>query len=434
VINFRMLTSKASMLGCSRYLVLCLLVVRYTYGTFVFESELNAPDGVGSEEFGQAVALHGSLVVMTENRKAHLYQRFSKRWRLIQTFEPPVDDSIADDAYGFSVAFDGTTIAVGAYSGGVDEGGLVYLYEKGGMFRRWQLIQTLQAVTPDADDEFGYRVALHDGTLAVGARFDNALASNSGSVQVFRRNKRFFVEWVPDVSLITASDGAVDDWFGYSVALYRDLLVVGAKNDDDTAASSGSAYVFRRQRSGEWLEQQKLTASDPGAVDRFGESVVIGDRGDLVVVGAFGDDGDNDSEGSLYVFTTSADDSSFEEVAKVIAAVPRRGAQLGRSVRVQGDVIVSGAWKDTIDSADDTGSVLVFISNNNDYSSWTETDKLKVNGTAGGDDLFGEAVAYGWDGTLVVSARGRSGSKGATYIFKDDESIGFFELWRYRHD
>ena len=65
-----------------------------------------------------------------------------------------------------------------------------------------------------------------------------------------------------------------------------------------------SAYVFAR--SGEtWTERQKLTASDGALDDLFGDSVAV--SGNTVVVGAYADDiGANYNQGSAYVFACAA--------------------------------------------------------------------------------------------------------------------------------
>ena len=43
---------------------------------------------------------------------------------------------------------------------------------------------------------------------------------------------------------LTASDGAADDSFGYSVSIDGDTAVIGAHGDDDNGCDSGSAYVL----------------------------------------------------------------------------------------------------------------------------------------------------------------------------------------------
>ncbi|MDB4363625.1 hypothetical protein N9Z31_05680 [Pseudomonadales bacterium] len=82
---------------------------------------------------------------------------------------------------------------------------------------------------------------------------------------------------------LTASDGAGLDYFGWSVSISGDTAVIGARGDDDNGSNSGSAYVYVRS-NGVWSEQQKLTASDGAADDYFGWSVSI--SGDTAVMGA----------------------------------------------------------------------------------------------------------------------------------------------------
>jgi hypothetical protein len=100
-----------------------------------------------------------------------------------------------------------------------------------------------------------------------------------------------------------ASDGAADDYFGWSVAVSSDgsTVVVGAQYDDDKGASSGSAYVYRWNGSS-WVET-KLSAGDGAADDRFGQGVAVSEDGSAIVVGAYCDDvGSNSNQGSVWVF------------------------------------------------------------------------------------------------------------------------------------
>ena len=91
--------------------------------------------------------------------------------------------------------------------------------------------------------------------------------------------------------------GSNGDWTG------QQKLAGGSSSiavSDDTAVRgrSGSAYVYVRS-NGVWSEQQKLTASDGAAEDQFGFSVSIDD--DTAVIGAYGD---GTFSGSAYVYET----------------------------------------------------------------------------------------------------------------------------------
>ncbi len=87
---------------------------------------------------------------------------------------------------------------------------------------------------------------------------------------------------------LTADDGAVGDWFGYSVGLSGDYAVAGAYHDDDNGTDSGSAYVFYRNEGGDdnWGQVAKLTASDGAVRDYFGG--LVGISGDYAIAGAYG--------------------------------------------------------------------------------------------------------------------------------------------------
>ena len=62
---------------------------------------------------------------------------------------------------------------------------------------------------------------------------------------------------------------------------------INGNQADNSALNSGAAYVFVRTGS-TWTQQAYLKASNPGAGDFFGVSVAI--SGDAVVVGAFEED------------------------------------------------------------------------------------------------------------------------------------------------
>ena len=118
--------------------------------------------------------------------------------------------------------------------------------------------------------------------------------------------------WVgaEEVGKLYASDGAAYENFGSSVALDGDTMVTGAFYDDDNGWTSGSAYVFVRDASGDWTEQAKLLASDGAQDDHFGYSGAL--DGDTVVFGALGDS-------SAYVFRL---------IPELFDAVPSRAVPL----------------------------------------------------------------------------------------------------------
>jgi hypothetical protein len=66
----------------------------------------------------------------------------------------------------------------------------------------------------------------------------------SDSACVFERIRDGCDNW-GQVEKLTAADAAEDDWFGYSVSISGNTVLVGAPYDDDEGNDAGSTYVFR---------------------------------------------------------------------------------------------------------------------------------------------------------------------------------------------
>lgn len=136
--------------------------------------------------------------------------------------------------------------------------------------------------------------------------------------------------------------------FGWSVALSGDTALLGARGDDQAA---GSAYVFVRSGS-LWSQQQKLTASDAAANDRFGWSVAL--SGDTALVSA----PYHYPTGSAYVFVRSG--SVWSQQSTLTASDGAAGDYFGRSVAVSGETALVGAPDDGHAGGIYAGSVYVF--------------------------------------------------------------------------
>jgi hypothetical protein len=131
----------------------------------------------------------------------------------------------------------------------------------------------------------GYRVDVSGATAVVGApREWNTNGNLAGAVYVYvRTGVGADSVWMQQARLI-ASDGQEGDYFGFSVSIDGDSIVIGAQTDDGSiGVDEGSAYVFVRNGT-VWTEQAKLTALDAGSFDLFGTSVSI--SGDTLAVSA----------------------------------------------------------------------------------------------------------------------------------------------------
>ena len=251
-----------------------------------------------------------------------------------------------------------------------------------------------------ADDQFGQSVAVGSGRIVVGAWSDDDAGSNSGSAYIFDLDGN-------QIAKITASDGAIGDRFGYSVAVGSGRIVVGAWSDDDNGSTSGSAYIFDLDGN----QIAKITASDGAANDQFGYSVAVGSG--RIVVGAYGDDDAGSVSGSAYIF-----DLDGNQIAK-ISSRGGAGSRFGWSVAVGSGGIVVGAWSNDGAGAQ-SGSAHIFDLDGNQIAKITASDSAT-------NDQFGWSVAVG-SGRIVVGARfdddaGSSSGSAYTYTTPTTEHI-----------
>ncbi|MCH8880088.1 MAG: FG-GAP repeat protein [Planctomycetes bacterium] len=218
------------------------------------------------------------------------------------------------DRFGHAVSISGLVALVGA-PGDYVSSGSAYIFRYDVVNSIWSEEAKLTACDPDAGDQFGTSVSISGDVAVVGAPYDNDAGSWSGSAYVFRFDPQTDL-WHQEAKL-TASDGAFNDRFGFSVSISGDLAVIGVHREEDTETNSGSMYVFRFDGF-DWNEEAKLTASDASSNDRFGTSVSV--DGDRAVAGAISGEGGATNSGAAYVFEGlgDCDDSQTTDLCDII--------------------------------------------------------------------------------------------------------------------
>ncbi|MFZ5818263.1 MAG: BspA family leucine-rich repeat surface protein [Chloroflexota bacterium] len=265
----------------------------------------------------------------------------------------------------------------------------------------WIQQQQLTASDGTHEDYFGWSIAMLGDTLLVGMYGDDG---GKGSAYVFTRSG---ATWNQQAKL-TASDGAAGDRFGGSVAISGDTAIIGANLDDDKGTNSGSAYVYTRSGS-TWSQQQKLTASDGTPASNFGYSVAI--SGDTAIVGVVNEAG---GQGSAYVYTRSG--STWSQQQKLTASDGASDDNFGGSVVVSStqNVAIIGASYDD-DKGANSGSAYVYTRSG---SAWSQQQKLTPSDGAA-DDKFGSSVAMSGD-TAVIGAAfddDKGTNSGSAYVY-----------------
>jgi hypothetical protein len=170
----------------------------------------------------------------------------------------------------------------------------------------WTEQQKLLASDGAAVDWFGMTfISISGDTALISASLDDDNGVDSGSAYVFIRTG---TTWTQQAKLL-ASDGAAMDHFSeYAVSIDGDTALIGAYYDDDNGTGSGSAYVFTRIGT-TWTQQQKLHALDAAGGDWFGDGVAL--SGDTALIGAMNDDDNGANSGSAYMFTKTGVSLTF---------------------------------------------------------------------------------------------------------------------------
>ncbi len=339
-----------------------------------------------------------------------------------EVFKNASADRHSGDELGFSASVHDLWAAVGAPSNDFDlngtassssssagyseDAGAVYVLSRFGSY--WRDPQKL--VSPDRQefDQFGYSVAIHGTTLAVGAPGEDHDATgtssstssqanylvNSGSVYLFTRVNG---AWTFSAKL-TAPVRASGDLFGSSLALNGNTLFVGAPQEDEDAAdanplaNAGAVYRFTLS-NGTWSFSQKITASDRAAGDEFGGALDF--DGTTAIVGArFADVSSTQNAGAAYTFISGA--SAWSEQGKLTASDGGTNDLFGKSVSVSNQRVAVGSPGNLT-----KGAAYVYFLSSGTFGSeakWTASDAQSM-------DQFGHSLSLHGD-TLVVGAYG----------------------------
>jgi hypothetical protein len=386
---------------------------------FHFPTPLNAADGAARNWFGYSVAasenvivvgapfydvLAGDEVLDASIGAAYVYERIGDAWQ--QTAQLLSSSSVRTSIlFGWSVAIDGNVIAVGAWNedGPGGQVGAVYVFERVG--GAWVENAKLLPLGGDDQERFGHSVAVSGSRIAVGAPLLSDVDDEvpATPAYVFERNG---ANWVG--TRLEPADDPRDSWFGLSIGISGDVVVVGAPGDKAGGLGSGAAYVFEHSGSS-WSQTARLEDAEGMDHDFLGRDVAV--DGDVIVVG--GEGGGALNTGVALVYEPSAD--TWVESARLLPDGVSVATQLGFSVDVRGGVIVVGAHHDD-HFGTDSGAAYVF--EKDAEAGWVEKSKLYNPGSTSGDH-FGAAVAVA-GARIVVGARyddDDGPDSGRSYVF-----------------
>eukprot|EP00956_Cyclotella_meneghiniana_P018299 scaffold30372_cov70-Cyclotella_meneghiniana.AAC.10 len=318
-------------------------------------------------------------------------------------------DGAASDTFGVSVLVPGSVLAVGAHYDD-DKGsnsGSFYIFKMNSITGAWDQVQKLVASDGNLSTTpyFGNPVSVSGNTLVAGA-------GGADSPGVTANGGDSIGSAYVEVAKLTASDGALHDWFGKAVAADGNVIVVCSPYDDDKSQEGGSAYVFEKDQTNDWVQAAKLTASDGATYYYFGSSVAI--DGNVIVVSS----ASHLTISFAYIFEKDQNNDWVQVAKLTVASDGAVGDRFGGSASIDGDTIVVGAQDD--DSA--------YVSEKDQNNDWVQVAKLTASDGAASDN-FGQSVDV--DGDTIVVGATFSQNMGSVYVFEKDQNNDWVEVVKF---
>ncbi len=278
-------------------------------------------------------------------------------------------------------------------------------------------------------DFFGISVATNGLVMASGASRHDVVAENAGGVYLFADPSEDSkgdpdLGWI-QIGKIAPASLAESDRFGESVAMYEDLLVIGAPYthrivlDPDTEdviedhPLAGAASIWQADGAGGYCRLADLQPESLLDYDLFGASVTV--AGDLVFIGAptrDNADGSIENVGAVWVYRRVGD--VFEEVTMLEGTEinGRFGTAVSASEQANGDIVaIIGAPRELVEY----GRVYPyrFVDIGDDWEGVAGDDEFGV-WMAG---RFGTSVAIRGEDVIVGAPRA-NGERGAARVYR----------------
>jgi hypothetical protein len=261
-----------------------------------FNSDLNT--------FGTQVAINNNKVLISDLQNSTLapvsgaaFLFDAVNGNLTQSFFPPNPD--IEDFFGSPVAIEGNRVLIGATGGGRGRNstGEVFLFDA----VNGNLIQNFFPPNPNIKGFFGSSVAIEGNRVLIGASGDDTFGSNSGAAYLFDATSGSLMQTFSSPNPIGS------EFFGSSVAIDGDKVLIGARGDNTFGDNSGAAFLFDAV-SGNLI--QSFFAPNPGNNNNFGFSVAI--SGNNLLIGAPG----SGNDGAAFLFQPAS--TSVPEPSNVV--------------------------------------------------------------------------------------------------------------------
>lgn len=198
-------------------------------------------------------------------------------------------------------------------------------------------------------------------------------------------------QWT-QIQTLYESSGQTNDYFGASIAVSGNFLVVGVPESNNAANNDGKVNVYKFDGT-YWLYHSSLTSTDPDNNEKFGSAVDI--HNSTLMVGTSKDrpDGSIDTLGSLTIYQYQVTFDTWLQNAKFFHPLGLANTEFAKSVAVHQNLIVAGAPLDGL-----SGAAYVFekLSGVWTYTNYLSHSSITENGRFGDEvDVFGFDISVG---------------------------------------
>ena len=318
-------------------------------GSWVQEAQLFAADGAANDLFGFSVSISGNYIVVgapedqvgsnIEQGSVYVFVRNGINWTQQHKFVAP--DGAAEDHFGFSVSMSANQFIVGCpdddYPAYPDMGSVTFYLLTG---NTWAQEIKLNGTGPAPNDHFGWSVAINFNSAIVGAPGDTNPPDLLGSAQIFSK----IVGWSAGQKLVPSQQSEAG--FGYSVAI--DLTTVAVSQivsggGFGSIYAQGRVYVYVPGAFGIWFEQTYIDEPNFTFAHFFGKSLSI--SGDNLVVGSAKDLLQSQGSDSAHVVFYKRTGTVWEEQLISFNGSPSLNGGFGYAVSINGFNVIIGAPK-----------------------------------------------------------------------------------------
>jgi drug/metabolite transporter superfamily protein YnfA len=211
---------------------------------------LDNPAPAADDWFGHSVAISGTKVVVGAHQNdtgaldagsVYVYDLASGTPTTpVRTLDNP--SPAADDEFGYAVAISGSRIVIGCRldDAGAPDAGSAYLYDLASP-NPGAPVATLVHPNPWNEEYFGSSVAISGTRLAVGVPETDLLATDGGCGYVYEVTSATFPE---PADRLEPEDPTDNDLLGFSLAIDGPNVLMGAPLHDGNTAGRGAVYLF----------------------------------------------------------------------------------------------------------------------------------------------------------------------------------------------